>query len=78
MVAQIYLKWLKRIFVQIISELRYKQFYVANKCPGREETRYCIKMEKGLKRQKNAKLPGCKESHFYSLPFGEAEASRAG
>ena len=23
----------------------------------------------------NLSIPGCKENHFYSLPFGQAEAS---
>ena len=34
-----------------------------------------LKWNNKLSCQNNAAAPGCKENHFYSLPFGQAEAN---
>ena len=34
-----------------------------------------LRSENGLIQLRDVLFPGCKENHFYSLPFGQVEAS---
>ena len=66
-------------FFEVLKKCRHKYDCLVNKMLYIKQLRPCLNMQTDSTHAKvfvsKPYSPGCKENHFYSLPFGQAEAS---